>query len=128
MFQTMPINLSQLPTPSLHAIEHSARLLELIRQKIKNKGPLSFADFMQTALYWPGFGYYSAGCQKFGKAGDFVTAPEISPLFSRCLARQCRQILHELGTGDILEFGAGSGVMAADLLQELATTQSLPQH
>src|SRR5262245_65166546 len=70
---------------------------------------------MELALYAPGLGYYMAGARKLGKDGDFVTAPEISPLFGRALARQ----LQQLGRGDILEIGAGSGALAADLLLEL---------
>lgn len=82
---------------------------------------------MELALYAPGLGYYSAGSQKFGEAGDFVTAPEISSLFSRCLARQCQQILEGLEQGVILELGAGSGRMASDLLQEMERLNCLPQ-
>jgi SAM-dependent MidA family methyltransferase len=80
---------------------------------------------MEMALYAPGLGYYSAGARKLGAHGDFVTAPELSPLFSRCLARQCAQVLQEIG-GDILELGAGSGTMAADILLELALLNRLP--
>ena len=74
---------------------------------------------MELALYAPGLGYYVAGAQKFGAEGDFVTAPEISPLFGRCIARQCREVLDVLGGGDVLELGAGSGALAADLLSAL---------
>jgi len=89
-------------------------------------GVISFARYMELALYAPGLGYYAAGARKFGEGGDFVTAPELSPLFSRCLARQCLQVLDGLGTGAILEFGAGSGVMAADILAELERLGALP--
>lgn len=103
--------------------------MKLIRDEIAaNGGAIPFAKYMQLALYAPGLGYYSAGLQKFGTKGDFVTAPEISALFSRCLARQCCQVLQTLGGGSILEFGAGSGVMAADLLLELERQQKLPQN
>jgi SAM-dependent MidA family methyltransferase len=78
-------------------------------------------------LYAPGLGYYSAGATKFGDAGDFVTAPEVSSLFSRCLARQAAEVLAETG-GSILELGAGSGRMAADVLLELAALEALPDH
>jgi len=81
---------------------------------------------MEQVLYAPGLGYYSAGARKFGTAGDFVTAPELSALFSRCLARQCQQVLAASG-GDILELGAGSGVMAADILLELEALDCLPE-
>jgi SAM-dependent MidA family methyltransferase len=90
-------------------------------------GRVPFDRFMELALYAPGAGYYVNGSHKFGAGGDFVTAPEISPLFSRCLAQQCAQVLRALGGGDILEFGAGSGVMAADVLLHLQDTGNLPQ-
>ncbi len=121
-------NLSQLPAPAKEALNHSNKLLGLIKQEIlQQNNVISFARYMELALYAPGLGYYSAGSQKFGKQGDFVTAPEISPLFSRCLARQCQQVLELLEGGDILEVGAGSGVMAADLLLELERLACLPQ-
>lgn len=121
--------ISELPVPDADALRHSQRLVELIRDEIKQQdGRITFARYMELALYAPGLGYYSAGLNKFGVIGDFVTAPEISPLFARCVARQCQQVLQALGGGDILEFGAGSGIMAADLLAELEVLSSLPQH
>jgi len=120
---------SELPVPDEDSLRHSQRLAGLIRDEIERQGNrITFARYMELALYSPGLGYYSAGLNKFGAAGDFVTAPEISPLFARCVARQCRQVLQALGDGDILEFGAGSGAMAADLLAELEVLNSLPQH
>lgn len=117
-----------LPLPSPDALEHSRRLVERIREEIRAAdGALPFARYMELALYAPGLGYYSAGARKFGAAGDFVTAPERSPLFSRCLARQCAEVLEGLGQGSILELGAGSGVMAADILAELALQKRLPR-
>jgi SAM-dependent MidA family methyltransferase len=83
---------------------------------------------MELALYAPALGYYTAGARKFGAEGDFVTAPEISPVFGRCLARQAEQVLRELGGGDLLEFGAGTGRLAADMLAELESLGSLPEH
>jgi len=80
---------------------------------------------MELALYAPGFGYYSAGSVKIGAGGDFVTAPEVSDLFSRCVARQCADVLAETG-GEILELGAGTGRMAATILQSLAALGVLP--
>ncbi|MEW5757625.1 MAG: SAM-dependent methyltransferase [Pseudomonadota bacterium] len=116
-----------LPAPAPEAQAHSERLRALIIDEIgRCGGRISFARFMELALYAPGLGYYAAGARKFGAGGDFVTAPEISPLFSRCLARQCREVLAGLGGGDILEFGAGSGVMAADILLELERLGQLP--
>jgi len=81
---------------------------------------------MERCLYTPGLGYYSAGQQKFGAGGDFVTAPEISPLFGRCLAHSCLAVLQTIGGGDILEFGAGSGRLAIDVLGELQRNDCLP--
>lgn len=121
--------LMKLPMPDSIAQTYSAKLIDVIRQEIQQAGGfISFARFMELALYAPGLGYYSAGQHKFGKGGDFVTAPEISPLFSQCVAMQCQQILCELGGGDILELGAGSGVLAKDVLLELEHLDSLPEH
>ncbi len=119
--------LRELPSPDPAAAAHSQRLVDTIRETIRRAEPsrVSFERYMELALYAPGLGYYSAGSRKFGKEGDFVTAPELSPLFSRCLARQTAEILGRTG-GDVLEFGAGSGVMAADVLTELERIGSLP--
>ncbi|MFW0083149.1 MAG: class I SAM-dependent methyltransferase [Coxiella-like endosymbiont] len=117
---------NNLPALDSLAKAHSERLRQYVAQEIINNGPLTFARYMQLALYAPGLGYYSAGAQKFGKAGDFITAPEISPLFSKAVAKQCQQILTDLDGGEILEFGAGSGVMAVDILRELEHHQCLP--
>ncbi len=117
-----------LPEPDAAAAAHSARLLDHLRVEIAAAGgAISFARFMELALYAPGLGYYRAGARKFGPSGDFVTAPELSPLFSRCLARQCREILARLGAGSILELGAGTGIMAADILRELRALDTLPE-
>lgn len=89
---------------------------------------ISFADFMQLALYAPGLGYYSAGSHKLGKHGDFITAPVLSNLFSYTLANQCAKILHSLKGGDILEFGAGTGQMASAILKRLKELDTLPHH
>lgn len=117
----------QLPTPSEPAREHSRALQGLIREQVHNSGgTISFDRFMEMALYEPGWGYYSAGAARFGEAGDFITAPHVSSLFSRCLARQCGQALAAQSGGDILEPGAGSGIMARDLLLELEELDCLP--
>jgi SAM-dependent MidA family methyltransferase len=119
----------KLPTPDSIAQAYNAKLTDMIRHEIQLAGGfITFARFMELALYAPGLGYYSAGQHKFGKGGDFVTAPEISPLFSQCVALQCKQILDELEHGDILELGAGSGVFAKDVLLELESLNSLPEH
>jgi SAM-dependent MidA family methyltransferase len=120
--------LEPLPAPDPTAAAHGARLLDHLRAEIAAAGgAISFARFMELALYAPGLGYYRAGTRKFGPGGDFVTAPELSPLFSRCLARQCQEISSALGGGDILELGAGTGIMAADLLLELRAQDALPE-
>src|SRR5687768_2500801 len=117
-----------LPPLTADEAAHSRALEDRIRDEIEARGGwIGFARFMEFALYEPGLGYYSAGARKLGVAGDFVTAPEISPLFSRCLARQCAQVLREIG-GDVVELGAGSGVMAADILSELDSMQQLPEN
>ncbi|MDD4882780.1 MAG: class I SAM-dependent methyltransferase [Gallionellaceae bacterium] len=88
-------------------------------------GWLSFADYMALALYAPGLGYYAAGARKFGAAGDFVTAPELTPLFAQTLATQTVEVLESCGN-EILELGAGSGRLAVDLMRELARQGRLP--
>ena len=119
--------LGDLPPPAPDALAHSRRVAEHIRAAIQAAGGMiPFSRYMELALYAPGLGYYSAGARKFGAAGDFVTAPELSPLFSRCLARQCAEALAEVPQGSILELGAGSGVMAADMLLELQALGALP--
>lgn len=116
-----------LPPPTDEALAHSRQLSGVIAAEIAAAGGvLPFSRYMELALYEPGLGYYSAGSEKFGAAGDFVTAPLTSPLFSRCLAHNCAQVLSDLGGGEILEVGGGTGVMAADILAALATVGRLP--
>ena len=104
---------SDLPPPEAAAREHSDRVRELVAARIAAGGGfLGFADYMDTALDAPGLGYYSAGAQKFGAAGDFVTAPELGSVFARCLARVTGAALRQLGGGVILEAGGGSGALA----------------
>jgi SAM-dependent MidA family methyltransferase len=120
--------MSSLPIPNADAQAHSQQLALLIQDRISQHGGwLSFADFMQMALYTPSLGYYSGGAKKFGVGGDFVTAPEISPLFAQALANQVSQVLDET-KGDVLELGAGSGKLAVDLLLSLQTLNQLPTH
>ena len=115
-----------LPSPSPEAARHSARLVEFIRRDIAAHGGwISFARYMELALYAPGLGYYTAGAHKFGAAGDFITAPELSPLFGRTLARQAAEIMAS-SAPHILELGAGSGKLAADMLAELEKSGNLP--
>jgi len=89
-------------------------------------GKITFARYMELALYEPGLGYYSGHLRKFGPDGDFVTAPEISPLFSQCIAKQCAQVLIDMDHRTIFEFGAGTGKMAADILITLEKFDCLP--
>lgn len=108
-----------LPEPDAHAAESSRRLVAHIAAEIERAGGwIPFTRYMELALYAPGLGYYSGGARKFGAAGDFVTAPELSPLFAQCLAAQVGQIL-AAGAPRLLEAGAGSGALAAELLLEL---------
>lgn len=115
------------PAPDAVARALSVQLLERVQDAIAAAGGwVDFAQYMELALYASGLGYYSAGARKFGTGGDFITAPEVSSLFSRCVARSCADVLQQLGDGDILELGAGSGTLAADVLQELAACGRLP--
>lgn len=119
----------KLPIADTIAQEHSKRLLATIKQAIADAGgKISFAEYMQHCLYTPGLGYYSAGSHKLGDKGDFTTSPEISPLFSRTLAHHINAVFQQLDQHTILEFGAGSGKMAIDILQELEKNNALPEH
>jgi len=120
-------NTADLPQPASDAVALSERLVRLIGTEIEAAGgAIPFSRYMELCLYAPGLGYYSAGQRKFGASGDFVTAPEVSPLFGRCLARCCAEVLQQTD-GDILEFGAGSGRLAVDLLGELDVLGCLPR-
>ena len=122
------LNNGTLPPLTPAEAAHSARVAEHLRAQIAaGSGWLPFSRFMEAALYAPGLGYYMAGQVRFGAGGDFVTAPEISPLFARCLATQVAELLERSGGGDLVEYGAGSGVLAAGLLQALAEMDALPQ-
>ncbi len=123
----MPSHLSTtLPVPSPEALDHSESLAEFIRHDIAaHDGWISFERFMELALYSPGLGYYTAGAHKFGLAGDFITAPELSSLFGRTLSRQVAEIMKR-STPHILELGAGSGKLAVDMLEHLEQLGCLP--
>ena len=119
----------ELPPPTPEEQAHCEKVQQRIRDAIiESGGDISFARFMDLALYAPGLGYYTSGKRKFGNKGDFITAPELGSLFARCLARPCLSILEETAGGDILEIGAGSGALAGDLLLELETLKCLPKH
>ena len=127
--QALPLNRSagELPVPADYAQRHSDRVVEKVRAEVqKHGGWISFARYMEMTLYAPGLGYYVAGAAKLGSEGDFVTAPEISPLFGRTLASQVADILAHTG-GGVLELGAGSGTLAASLLEQLQARNRLPE-
>lgn len=124
--QHVPDN--SLPTPDRASAQHSERVAAFIRDRIAEAGgDISFAEFMHHALYAPGLGYYSAGATKFGEAGDFITAPEVSPVFGNVLARQCAEVMAGIDRANILEIGAGSGRLAVDILRKLAELDALPE-
>jgi len=101
------------------------KLEDIISQSIHENGkPIGFDVFMNFALYSPGLGYYRSSANIFGHQGDFITAPETSDLFGYSVAKQCAQIING---GDVLEFGAGSGVLAVQVLFELGRLKSLPK-
>jgi SAM-dependent MidA family methyltransferase len=111
------------------SVEHSARMHDALVAEISAAGGwLSFERFMDLALYAPGLGYYSGGAQKLGDGGEFTTAPEVSGLFGACVAVQCAEVLRHLSAGSVLEIGAGSGRLAADLLARLDSIGELPDN
>lgn len=128
----MSSNPEVLPEPNIKEKDRSRLLCAHIKQLCQSLnsgqgGSIPFSEFMQQALYAPGLGYYSGGLQKFGATGDFITAPEVSPFFSQCIARQAAEVLNNFESPKLLEFGAGSGAMATDLLLELERLGQLPE-
>jgi len=114
------------PAPDADALAHARCVAAHIARAIDDDGGwIPFSAFMRLALYAPGLGYYAAGARKFGAAGDFYTAPEISPLFGHALAHAFADVLAQTG-GGILELGAGSGRLAIDMLTRLAALDALP--
>ncbi len=119
--------MTPLPEPSADARAHSDRVVAHIRGEIARAGGwIGFARFMELALYAPGLGYYMAGARKLGAEGDFTTAPELAPLYGHTLARAAAAALESAGD-EILEIGAGSGALAASLLEELERLGRLPR-
>ncbi len=118
--------LNDLPAPSPDALAHSTQLTALIHAEIERAGGwISFARYMELALYTPGLGYYSGGSRKFGEDGDFITAPEITPLFGAALATQIIEVMAQ-SAAQIIEVGAGTGMLAADILSTLEADGHLP--
>ncbi|HEY7944273.1 MAG TPA: SAM-dependent methyltransferase [Casimicrobiaceae bacterium] len=117
-----------LPQPSVEARAHGEQVVAHVAALIAEAGGwLSFADYMGAVLYAPGLGYYAAGARKFGAAGDFVTAPEMTPLFAAALAVQAGEVIAQLQGAELIELGPGSGRLAADLLNALDARNRLPQ-
>jgi SAM-dependent MidA family methyltransferase len=116
-----------LPPPSADAAAHSARLVAALRERLADQPFLPFDEYMQHVLYAPGLGYYAAGSAKLGPDGDFITAPEISPLFGAAIAAAVAPVLERLGEqAALLEYGAGSGALAVAVLTALADADRLP--
>ncbi len=123
-----PARREALPEPDAASAAHSARVAAHVRDRIRAAGgAISFASYMHEVLYAPGLGYYAAGATNFGAAGDFVTAPEISPVFGRVVARQAAAALGSIDEAAVLEVGAGSGRLAVDILGALAELDALPR-
>ena len=113
--------------PDAFASRHSVAVARHLRGKIEDAGGvLPFDQYMDMALYAPGLGYYATGTRKFGQGGDFVTAPEIGPLFGRCLAHEVGLVLETIDDACLLEFGAGSGALAQSLIEALSADGRLP--
>lgn len=124
----MPIIPADLPAPGAEALAHSKRVAAAIRDAIaQSGGVISFHEYMRLVLYAPGLGYYRAGTEKFGAAGDFVTAPEISPLFGKVVGGQIATMLAQADGDTVLELGAGSGRLALSVLETLAAAGRLPE-
>lgn len=124
----MLVIMSTLPPPDADALAHSAHLREIIQEQvIASGGSIPFSRFMELCLYAPGLGYYSAGATKFGAAGDFVTAPELGPLFAACIADAVAPVLRQIGPGaEFIELGGGSGAFAEVALKRLLALDALP--
>ncbi|HYG07893.1 MAG TPA: SAM-dependent methyltransferase [Stenotrophomonas sp.] len=118
-----------LPLPDADALAHSEQLAALLRNEIRaGGGAMAFSRFMELALYAPGWGYYSAGASKFGESGDFVTAPELGPLFAATVSGALAPVLQQLGPqARVLEIGGGSGAFAEVTLKRLLELDALPE-
>lgn len=117
-----------MPAPGADARAHSDRLLALVKDQVAAAGgAIPFSRYMELALYAPGLGYYSAGARKFGAAGDFVTSPELGPVFAECVAACAADVFGQLGgRADFLELGGGSGAFAEAALRRLDELDAVP--
>ena len=122
----MPAPRTDLPAPADDALAHSARLQAHVRAEIDAAGgAIPFSRFMELALYAPGLGYYSAGASKFGEEGDFVTAPELGPVFAACVADAIAPVLQQLGPQAlVLELGGGTGARGGGALERLTAPKA----
>lgn len=120
-------NTNSFPSVDSVALANNREVINLLKQAIaKHGGRIRFDQFMEIAMFAPGLGYYDSVNRIFGDEGDFITAPEISAFFGKCLARQIQQLMTSMGQTNILEFGAGSGILAQTILKELDKTKQLP--
>lgn len=111
---------TELPEPRPEEIERAEVVARVLRDRIAAAGgAIPFTEFMRIALYEPGVGYYVGGRERLGREGDFVTAPELTPLFGQTVAGQLIDILARVGGGDVVEAGSGSGELAAQVLAEM---------
>ena len=123
----MSSRLEALPLPSADALAHSENVRARLVAAIQDAGGwIGFDRYMDIALYEPGLGYYSAGSRKLGADGDFITAPELSPLFGQTFASSLAEVMRA-SDPCVLEVGAGSGALAATVLEELERLQALPE-
>ena len=127
--------MSVLPEVPPEVRQHSQQLLDILRQKINRQGSISFAEYMQSALYEPGLGYYASGYPVFGADGDFITSPGLGELYGKCLAVQCDEVITALEQKYdrtqvhgfepcLIEFGAGNGLLARVLLEQITALRA----
>ncbi|PWB51267.1 MAG: hypothetical protein C3F06_10645 [Candidatus Methanoperedenaceae archaeon] len=103
------------------------KLSGIIIQKIKQEGPISFREFMEMALYYPGFGYYTSEKKKIGKQGDYYTSSNLTSVFGEMLGKQIEEMWHILGKKEmmVVEMGAGTGLLSEDVIKYLKTNKNL---
>ena len=117
-----------LPEPTAEQLKRSEQLRQLIIEDVlEHHGWIGFDRYMHHALYTPGLGYYSGPSWKLGTEGDFITAPLLGKLFGKCIARQCAQVLREMQSACLYEFGAGDGSLAVTVLEELEAVGAVPE-
>ena len=118
-----------LPKPDNQYLTQTICVSNFIEEKIKEAGgKISFRDFMQHALYEKNLGYYSSKAEVIGPKGDFITAPEYGEIFANSLAKQCAVIIEQIKGAVVLEYGAGTGALAVDILKKLSEMNRLPEH